>query len=120
MIEWITIHKFSEGKLFVDFTMENAFMKKIFLITSLLFSLLSFSSVYAAIENTNMQAANNPPGLQGKGGEEFPRGLENKEKTPAGWSKGEKRGWNHAHKQHHHRVHNRDVDNDKDKDNDKD
>lgn len=45
-----------------------------------------------------------PPGLSGKGGGEFPRGLEKNEKTPAGWSHGEKTGWHHHHHHHHYHV----------------
>lgn len=44
-----------------------------------------------------------PPGLQNKGGAEFPRGLESHEKTPGGWEKGEKHGWSFFH--HHHKHH---------------
>ncbi len=59
-------------------------------------ALLFFSFGYA---ETNL-VRNSPPGLQSKGGEEFPRGLEKQEKVPTGWSKGEKRGLNKNH--HHH------------------
>ena len=82
-------------------------MKKIILITSLLSCILAFNS-YAA-DNNIVQADKSPPGLEKKGGEEFPRGLENKEKTPSGWSKGEK---HHGH--HHHHHHDKDHDHDRD------
>jgi hypothetical protein len=40
-----------------------------------------------------------PPGLQGRGS---PHGLQMQNKTPYGWSQGQKRGWN---KHHHHGSH---------------
>src|SRR5258708_11167218 len=96
-------------------------MKKIILMTSLLSSILILSP-YAAAENTITQASNSPPGLQGKGGAEFPQGLENKEKTPAGWSEGGKKGWNHTFHKHQklHNPHHNDRDNNRDRDNNHD
>lgn len=41
-------------------------------------------------DKTNTSVINGPPGLQDKG---MPPGLSKKNKTPPGWNKGEKRGW---------------------------
>ena len=61
------------------------------------------SSGYAdtGTNNAMLQTQNSPPGLQGKGGAELPKGLEKQEKTPAGWDKGKKRGWNRSHHKHY-------------------
>lgn len=61
-------------------------------------------------------ANNAPPGLEGKGGGEFPKGLEKNEKTPAGWMHGKKMGWSrhHGHHRHHHVVTIPDKDHDND------
>jgi hypothetical protein len=62
---------------------------------------------------------NSPPGLQGKGGAGFPKGLESHEKNPSGWSHGGKHGWDrddwdhhghHHHWHHHHHHHHHDND----------
>lgn len=84
-------------------------MKKTILI-SILSSIVFIP--YAVADQAIVQARNSPPGLQGKGGAEFPRGLENSEKTPAGWSEGEKRGWSRTHHHRHHHQHHADHDRD--------
>ena len=78
-------------------------MKKLLLLLIGLF-MFSVSQVYA-------DRGGSPPGLSGKGGAEFPRGLENMEKTPSGWSKGNKEGWERIHHHHYHRHHHTVVNN---------
>ncbi len=92
-------------------------MKKLILSTLILFTALAFSLGNAApAENKTVVAdRGSPPGLQGKGGAEFPRGLENQEKIPKGWSHGKKEGWEkgvgkHHHDHHHHHGHAHDQD----------
>lgn len=43
-----------------------------------------------------------PPGLQGK---DLPAGLSNQNRTPHGWTEGEKRGWTKSHHYYHHHRH---------------
>ena len=45
--------------------------------------------------NDSTVQTNKPPGLQGS---HFPPGLEKLNKTPPGWSKGKKVGWQKSHK----------------------
>lgn len=67
------------------------------------FILLAFSILY--LSSTSIFAAppgSSPPGLSGKGGDEFPQGLEKQEKTPPGWSHGQKQGWSNTNTKHQH------------------
>jgi hypothetical protein len=65
--------------------------------------ILSIISLFVAFFVLNVYAA--PPGLSGKGGADFPHGLEKGEKTPHGWSQGRKEGWDNDFRHHHHHHH---------------
>ena len=69
-------------------------MKMLVLLTAALFILSGMSTGFA-----------DPPGLSDKGGADFPKGLEKNEKTPHGWTQGQKKGWKHKHHHHHHKNH---------------
>lgn len=97
-------------------------MKKILLHILTFAAVVGFSLGNIVSAATTITLADNdpPPGLQGKGGAEFPKGLEKNEKTPEGWTHGEKKGWDHNsnhhshqdHQGHHKHHHNTDNDND--------
>lgn len=68
--------------------------------------ILAFIVFFAGLTLSVGSAFADPPGLQGKGGADFPRGLESHEKVPGGWEHGEKRGWDYDHHHRYHRHHN--------------
>lgn len=78
-------------------------MKKVFALSVIALSASLFCSLgHAAYGSDDSKT---PPGLQNKGVDDHPKGLENQGKTPAGWKKGEKSGWDKKHHKHHHHHH---------------
>lgn len=76
------------------------------LVASILLSFTSFANHGIGSENSHGKTGFHsttgtmPPGLQKK---EMPKGLQMQNKTPHGWSKGEKEGWSKQHWKKNHK-----------------
>lgn len=74
----------------------------LFAATSILISGYVYAAPVAGVGHGNSgfghATGSMPPGLQNKG---TPPGLKMQNKTPAGWSRGVKKGWTKSHRVHH-------------------
>lgn len=82
-------------------------MKKVFVLSVIALSTSLFCSLGHAAYGSH--DSDTPPGLQNKGADNHPKGLDDQGKKPAGWNKGEKSGWDKHHQKnqqkHHHKKH---------------
>lgn len=73
---------------------------KAFITSLLMLFCFIVSNVYAQ-SNSAITNSTVPPGLQNK---DLPQGLQNQNKTPYGWSQGQKKGWQKSGKNHSNKM----------------